>query len=1297
MIDFWKRGVAVLIIICMTAGMLLSVTANGKTTVPGVLLEAESMDISGHAIAEKTETSVKATYANGTGDDWLAHGGYVNYTVTEDECLYVKARTLALSESTRQFSVRYTYTADGKTYQEYFFHFPGSEFDTANEYIEIPLYDKNLIGAKVTEIALFGNAADRAPFEVDCFLIGQAITEPTENVLFEAENMNVVDIAVKTSNSLIANYAKSTSNEWLAWGAYVSYKINSVDEEIVLRARLLEESDSSNVVTVKFNLSDGTEGYFPFGVESFGKVNEYCDLVIPIDKINGKTIREIALFGNLTDRVKIEIDCFLTRKAHFDGCYGSDAEILNDSAAKIDGRNAVISSNGDTVCLKFNPEGTFNNRTSQLAVTSAVKAGNEGSLIFKYYDARGGEIGRSQTINTASFKNIGEEETLLLFLQEPANPYYECDYVTVEAVGNAIFSIHALCIVGNTGVAGDIEADYCVECENLTSPVGFAMGNVLNASVDNGTGCLFWGMYLPKNMITVPGSKKLVVYARLASKPSLNVTVAKIENLVDARSIEWTMDIKSDMFPKAGVYYPIEFTVNSCNFPEASNEIRMWYNGYTDISIDKILIMDVDKTPPAPDSFVGRFIKLPAAKYAVGNYDVVSDGVAALEGDPSGSIFDASTDFADLGDWRVKKSVVAVIKAYSLPENEQTVLAEIKIGGKTIGKIKAGDFSAEDTYQNLAFPFEEESGRITVEYKNKAGIKLNTVYAVRDADIGDIPKYLDKLTFTASSDLSSTSGINDRNTITAFSDMVDSGEQIFLVNYYASISKTNLDKFTANSKKAVLYVKILKKSGTSQPILTLDILGTAFRKNIYESDFAKTNTYYALEFPIDSAMPVGENNYFRLIYAGYSDIQFEKLIVMDKNAISPKAENIALPEPVRPSDAQVVERASAQISNSVFEISEDILGEPTAVINNERLSFMVMRHMPSTVKFISGVYLKSGECELRSFIRQERKSNRFSDTVLDIIVYENRNGISYPIDDLTLPLWMAYNYYKLTDDASVFDENFRLSLVKTIELFEIEQHHRERSEFRFVRLNCEPEDTLINNGIGAEIGYTGMVWSAFLPSDAAAKYGYLIASNLLATVVLGFMYEICNEFWKDSVLAQRIITLKTQIYNGVMKYGVVEHPEYGKIFAYDTDGFGNYQLLDDALIPNLVSLPYFKAVDYDDEIYCNTRRFVLSKSNPNYLVGKAARGMASVHIPGNFIWPLAMVMQAMTSCDINEVDDILHMLETTDNGTYMMHETINTDDPSVYSWDEFCMPSALFCELLYKYANKKLPAFRKVD
>ena len=77
-----------------------------------------------------------------------------------------------------------------------------------------------------------------------------------------------------------------------------------------------------------------------------------------------------------------------------------------------------------------------------------------------------------------------------------------------------------------------------------------------------------------------------------------------------------------------------------------------------------------------------------------------------------------------------------------------------------------------------------------------------------------------------------------------------------------------------------------------------------------------------------------------------------------------------------------------------------------------------------------------------------------------------------------------------------------------------EQHHEE-SAYSFIRVNCPPSDTLSCEGKGEPVGYTGMTWSGFRPSDDACKYGYLIPSNMFASVVLGYMEKFLREQYQD--------------------------------------------------------------------------------------------------------------------------------------------------------------------------------------
>ncbi|PKM58265.1 MAG: metal-independent alpha-mannosidase [Firmicutes bacterium HGW-Firmicutes-3] len=288
----------------------------------------------------------------------------------------------------------------------------------------------------------------------------------------------------------------------------------------------------------------------------------------------------------------------------------------------------------------------------------------------------------------------------------------------------------------------------------------------------------------------------------------------------------------------------------------------------------------------------------------------------------------------------------------------------------------------------------------------------------------------------------------------------------------------------------------------------------------------------------------------------------------------------------------------------------------------------------------------------------------------------------YEIDSLCYPVWIAYLYYKNTGKKTIFTKDFYDALVKIINVFKIEQNHKEDSSYSFQRLNCPQSDTLSNEGKGTPIGYTGMTWSGFRPSDDACQYGYLIPANMMASVILGYIEEISREYYMNSVLAKEASTLKNQIVEGIEKYGIVNHPQYGKIYAYETDGLGNYNLMDDANVPSLLSIPYIGYAKNDDVIYQNTRKFILSKDNPYYYEGKYAKGIGSPHTPHGYVWHIGLIMQGLTSNNDYEKNEVLKYILQTDAGTGFMHEGFNPDDPSEYTRSWFAWANSIFSELL---------------
>lgn len=288
----------------------------------------------------------------------------------------------------------------------------------------------------------------------------------------------------------------------------------------------------------------------------------------------------------------------------------------------------------------------------------------------------------------------------------------------------------------------------------------------------------------------------------------------------------------------------------------------------------------------------------------------------------------------------------------------------------------------------------------------------------------------------------------------------------------------------------------------------------------------------------------------------------------------------------------------------------------------------------------------------------------------------------YEIDSLCYPIQLSYLLWKHAETIDHFNETFRQAVRSIMELWRTEQNHESDSNYRFQRLHCPQTDTLVRDGKASLTGYTGMTWSGFRPSDDACTYGYLVPANMFAVVALRYVTEIAQQVLGDSEMASEAQRLREEIDRGIQNYAVIDDPEYGTIYAYETDGLGRHNLMDDANVPNLLSIPYLGYTSVDDPIYVNTRKFVLSKRNPYYYEGSAASGIGSPHTPANYIWHIALAIQGMTSADEEARERLLELMERTDAGTGFMHEGFHADDPEQYTRPWFSWANMMFCELV---------------
>ena len=86
---------------------------------------------------------------------------------------------------------------------------------------------------------------------------------------------------------------------------------------------------------------------------------------------------------------------------------------------------------------------------------------------------------------------------------------------------------------------------------------------------------------------------------------------------------------------------------------------------------------------------------------------------------------------------------------------------------------------------------------------------------------------------------------------------------------------------------------------------------------------------------------------------------------------------------------------------------------------------------------------------------------------------------------------------------------------------------------------------------------TGLIWSAFRPSDDPVTYRYNIPQNAMAVVAMRLLAMFAVEAFGDHSLAQRATTLANEVRAGVMRYGRTYNPKYKWMYVYETDGYGH--------------------------------------------------------------------------------------------------------------------------------------------
>jgi len=296
----------------------------------------------------------------------------------------------------------------------------------------------------------------------------------------------------------------------------------------------------------------------------------------------------------------------------------------------------------------------------------------------------------------------------------------------------------------------------------------------------------------------------------------------------------------------------------------------------------------------------------------------------------------------------------------------------------------------------------------------------------------------------------------------------------------------------------------------------------------------------------------------------------------------------------------------------------------------------------------------------------------------------------YELDSLAAAMKLSYAYYNYTHDVSCFDSTWLDAQEAIIQTITDQQKSSEEEgdnyPYRFQRLTTVATDTLMLGGRGPMAARTGMSKCAFRGSDDAVSLPFLVPSNAMTVVELRHLATILTALGEP--LATAALELADEIDGGIQQF-VITQTSAGPTLAYEVDGFGSMVLMDDANIPSLLSLPYLGYLEKSNALYTATRKFVLSASNPFFFTGSAGEGIGGPHVGMGYIWPMSIIMRALTSDDDAEITQCLEDLKESSVGTGFLHESFWKDDVTQFTRTWFAWCNSLFGELILTLARER--------
>lgn len=307
-----------------------------------------------------------------------------------------------------------------------------------------------------------------------------------------------------------------------------------------------------------------------------------------------------------------------------------------------------------------------------------------------------------------------------------------------------------------------------------------------------------------------------------------------------------------------------------------------------------------------------------------------------------------------------------------------------------------------------------------------------------------------------------------------------------------------------------------------------------------------------------------------------------------------------------------------------------------------------------------------------AFEEEEGRSHWGSDhTPMHPRVHERK----WELDSPAAVMRLSHAWWRGTQGSTaVFDGHWQEAMATVLAVLRQEQGSAETSRYRFQRTTRNPLDSLPLDGRGPPGAPIALVRSAFRPSDDACSLPFHVPSNFLLRVALTELAALADALGQHA-LARDAARLAGELAAALDALPVP--------WPYEVDGYGSVVMMDDANVPSLLSLPWLGAVPRHDPRWQATRQRILSSAgNPCFVEGTGAAGIGSPHTGRRAIWPLALIVQALTSDSEREITACLQALMASAAHSGLMHESFDADAPHRHTRPWFAWANAMLAELV---------------